>query len=82
MSFSVFITFIRYHDTLSFQEVKICSPDYVGMDKTAAIEDFLQRIEHYENSYESLDYQHDKEMSFIQIFNQGERFLVNKLAGE
>jgi 6-phosphofructo-2-kinase/fructose-2,6-biphosphatase 1/6-phosphofructo-2-kinase/fructose-2,6-biphosphatase 2 len=64
------------------QEVKVCSPDYLGMDKTEAVEDFLQRIEHYRKNYESMDYEHDKDLSFIQIFNQGERFLVNKLAGK
>ncbi|KAL4226924.1 6-phosphofructo-2-kinase/fructose-2 [Mactra antiquata] len=62
-------------------EVKVCSPDYLGMDKNEAVEDFMQRIEHYRKNYQSLDYNHDKDLSFIQIFNQGERFLVNKLAG-
>ncbi|XP_052823200.1 6-phosphofructo-2-kinase/fructose-2,6-bisphosphatase isoform X4 [Octopus bimaculoides] len=62
-------------------EVKICSPDYIGMDKNEAVGDFLQRIKHYDQTYEKLDYIHDRNMSFIQIFNQGERFLVNKLAG-
>jgi len=62
-------------------EVKVCSPDYTDMDTSRALEDFLQRIEHYKDEYESLDYQHDKDISFIQIFNQGERFIVNKLAG-
>lgn len=51
------------------------------MDKNKAVEDFMQRIEHYRENYHSLDYSHDKDLSFIQIFNQGERFLVNKLAG-
>ena len=62
--------------------MKVCSPDYIGVDKNAAVEDFMKRIEHYRLHYESLDYTHDKDLSFIQIFNQGERFLVNKLAGE
>ena len=65
-----------------FQEVKVCSPDYIGMDKNEAVTDFMQRIEHYRIHYESLDYSHDHDLSFIQIFNQGERFLVNKLAGK
>ncbi|KAH9518895.1 hypothetical protein Btru_008599 [Bulinus truncatus] len=61
-------------------EVKVCSPDYLGMDKNTALEDFLKRIEHYKQEYEALDYKHDKDISFIQIFNQGERFIVNRLA--
>ncbi|GFO44995.1 6-phosphofructo-2-kinase/fructose-2,6-bisphosphatase [Plakobranchus ocellatus] len=62
-------------------DVKVCSPDYEGMDTSVALEDFLKRIEHYKQEYETLDYKHDKDISFIQIFNQGERFIVNKLAG-
>uniref|UniRef100_A0A0B7A4W9 6-phosphofructo-2-kinase domain-containing protein n=2 Tax=Arion vulgaris TaxID=1028688 RepID=A0A0B7A4W9_9EUPU len=62
-------------------EVKVCSPDYEGMDKNAVLDDFLKRIEHYKQEYEPLDYAYDKDISFIQIFNQGERFIVNKLAG-
>lgn len=62
-------------------DVKVCSPDYEGMDTAVALEDFLKRIEHYKQEYETLDYKHDKDISFIQIFNQGERFIVNKLAG-
>ncbi|XP_052278556.1 6-phosphofructo-2-kinase/fructose-2,6-bisphosphatase-like isoform X3 [Dreissena polymorpha] len=62
-------------------EVKVCSPDYLGMDKNEAVEDFLKRIDHYRVHYEAMDCGHDKDLSFIQIFNQGERFLVNKLAG-
>ncbi|XP_050412213.1 6-phosphofructo-2-kinase/fructose-2,6-bisphosphatase isoform X3 [Patella vulgata] len=62
-------------------EVKVCSPDYLGVDKNEAVKDFLQRIEHYRVTYESLDYNLDNDMSFIQIVNQGDRFLVNKLAG-
>ena len=60
----------------------MCSPDYLGMDKNEAVSDFLKRIEHYNMNYQALDYRHDYELSFIQIFNQGERFLVNKLAGK
>ena len=66
---------------MSLQEVKVCSPDYDGMDQNEAIEDFLERIKHYQQAYEPMDHVHDKDLSFIQIFNQGERFLVNKLAG-
>ncbi|XP_076468901.1 6-phosphofructo-2-kinase/fructose-2,6-bisphosphatase-like isoform X2 [Babylonia areolata] len=62
-------------------EVKVCSPDYEGRDKNDALEDFLQRIEHYRENYESLDSQAERHLSYIQIINQGERFIVNRLAG-
>ena len=64
------------------QEVKVCSPDYTGRDKNEAVADFLQRIEHYRQTYETMDSQAERDLSYIQIFNQGERFIVNKLAGE
>lgn len=68
------------HDPL--QEVKVCSPDYVGQDKNEAVKDFLQRIEHYRQTYEPMGSPAERDMSYIQIFNQGERFIVNKLAGK
>ena len=61
--------------------MKVCSPDYEGVDKTSAVQDFLQRIEHYRQHYEQLEHSLDKDLSYIQIFNQGERFMVHKLAG-
>lgn len=36
-------------------QVKLGSPDYVNRDSDEATEDFMRRIECYENSYESLD---------------------------
>lgn len=59
----------------------MCSPDYIGMNKDEAVQDFMRRIEHYNDMYEPLDHTTDKDLSYIQIFNQGERFLVHKLAG-
>lgn len=35
--------------------MKLGSPDYVNRDSDEATEDFMRRIECYENSYESLD---------------------------
>ena len=63
------------------QEVKITSPDYKDMDKDAAVDDFIKRIHHYQMHYEPLDEVHDKELSFIRIYNQGEKFLVNRVQG-
>ena len=42
------------------QEVKISSPDYIGMDQDDAIQDFTRRIKNYESAYEPLDVQLDK----------------------
>jgi len=59
----------------------VSSPDYVTTNEAGAIDDFYKRMRHYEATYESLDAVHDKDFSFIKIFNQGEKFLVNKVQG-
>eukprot|EP00057_Strongylocentrotus_purpuratus_P011123 XP_011665597.1 PREDICTED: 6-phosphofructo-2-kinase/fructose-2,6-bisphosphatase-like [Strongylocentrotus purpuratus] len=42
------------------REVKLNSPDYYDIDKERAIRDFLQRIEHYKETYQSLSDDHDR----------------------
>ena len=42
------------------QEVKVTSPDYVGIDQDEAVQDFSRRIKNYETAYEPLDMQFDK----------------------
>ena len=49
--------------------------------KDTAVEDFKKRIAHYEANYEPIDEEKDKDISFIRIYNQGEKFLVNKVQG-
>ena len=52
------------------------------MNNDMAVKDFKQRIQHYEAFYQDIDEQYDKDMSFIKIYNQGEKFLVNKVQGK
>ena len=61
--------------------MKVTSPDYKGTMKDTAVEDFKKRIAHYESSYEPVDEEKDKDMSFIRIYDQGVKFLVNKVQG-
>uniref|UniRef100_A0A5K3FIF7 6PF2K domain-containing protein n=2 Tax=Mesocestoides corti TaxID=53468 RepID=A0A5K3FIF7_MESCO len=65
----------------SILEVKVNSPDYIGVDKDFALQDFLKRIEHYAARYEPIDDDIDKELPYIKIFNQGQRYLANRIAG-
>ena len=58
------------------------SPDYAGVNKDEAVRDFKTRIQHYADFYEPLDEEHDKDYSFIRIYNQGEKFLVNRVQGK
>nr|CAH7725232.1 unnamed protein product [Callosobruchus chinensis]CAH7752339.1 unnamed protein product [Callosobruchus chinensis] len=62
-------------------EVKISSPDYVNMDKDAVLADFLQRIQHYQERYEPLNEEVEKEVSFMKIYNTGEKVVVHKHEG-
>lgn len=65
----------------NIREVKLSSPDYINADAESAIEDFRQRIRNYEIQYESLEVEHDRELSFMKVYNQGEKFLVNRVQG-
>ncbi|XP_033111245.1 6-phosphofructo-2-kinase/fructose-2,6-bisphosphatase 1-like isoform X2 [Anneissia japonica] len=62
-------------------EVKLTSPDYQQVNKEEAMNDFLQRIEHYKDAYEPLDDELDHDLSFIKIINVRDRYLVNKVTG-
>lgn len=73
--------FSRIIILLSIQEVKVSSPDYQNTDRDEAIEDFKRRIQHYESQYETIDEDCEGHLSFIKIFNQGERYLVNRVVG-
>ncbi|XP_078465670.1 6-phosphofructo-2-kinase/fructose-2,6-bisphosphatase-like isoform X2 [Lampetra fluviatilis] len=63
----------------NIQEVKLTGPDYKGMNKDDAVDDFLKRIVLYEQTYEPLDDVADSELSYIKIINVGQRFLVNRV---
>lgn len=56
-----------------FQEVKVNSPDYknMNMDMDSVLKDFLMRIEHYQERYEPLEEEREKDLSFMKIYNTG-----------
>ncbi|XP_046725143.1 6-phosphofructo-2-kinase/fructose-2,6-bisphosphatase 2a isoform X1 [Silurus meridionalis] len=64
----------------NIMDVKVSSPDYPERDRESVMEDFLKRIECYKVTYQPLDPDlHDKDRSFIQVINVGQRFLVNRV---
>ncbi|CAH1970732.1 unnamed protein product [Acanthoscelides obtectus] len=65
----------------NIMEVKISSPDYVNIDKDSVLTDFLQRIQHYQERYEPLNEENEKEVSFMKIYNTGEKVVVHKHEG-
>uniref|UniRef100_A0A1Y1KBZ9 6-phosphofructo-2-kinase domain-containing protein n=1 Tax=Photinus pyralis TaxID=7054 RepID=A0A1Y1KBZ9_PHOPY len=65
----------------NIKEVKISSPDYANMNKDAVLIDFLKRIEHYQEKYEPMDEIYEGDLSFMKIYNTGEKVLVHKHEG-
>lgn len=65
----------------NIKEVKVSSPDYTNMNKDIALKDFLQRIEHYQERYQPLDEIIENELSFMKIYNTGEKVIVHKHEG-
>ncbi|XP_022693467.1 6-phosphofructo-2-kinase/fructose-2,6-bisphosphatase-like isoform X5 [Varroa jacobsoni] len=64
----------------NIREVKINSPDYKGyMNEDKALEDFMQRIRHYEECYQTLD--ESENYSFLKIFNTGQKVVVYRHEG-
>ncbi|GAA5949104.1 hypothetical protein JCM10213_007092 [Rhodosporidiobolus nylandii] len=63
--------------------VKVASgdPDYDGQPPEQAERDFRERIKHYEESYEPLDTEKDKEMTWCQMINVGKTVVVNRIDG-
>lgn len=51
------------------------------MNKDEALKDFMERIEHYKLTYQSLDEEAEKNLSFMRIFNAGEKVLVHRHEG-
>ncbi|XP_051768708.1 6-phosphofructo-2-kinase/fructose-2,6-bisphosphatase 4a isoform X5 [Ctenopharyngodon idella] len=60
-------------------QVKLGSPDYTHCNTEEAVADFMKRIKCYENSYQPLDEELDRDLSFIKIIDVGRRYLVNRV---
>ncbi|XP_055311719.1 6-phosphofructo-2-kinase/fructose-2,6-bisphosphatase isoform X2 [Sitodiplosis mosellana] len=65
----------------NIMEVKVSSPDYTNMNTDAVLRDFLLRIEHYQEKYQLLDEIIEKELSYMKIYNTGEKVVVHKHEG-
>ncbi|CAB4057069.1 6-phosphofructo-2-kinase/fructose-2,6-bisphosphatase 2,6-phosphofructo-2-kinase/fructose-2,6-bisphosphatase 4,6-phosphofructo-2-kinase/fructose-2,6-bisphosphatase 1,6-phosphofructo-2-kinase/fructose-2,6-bisphosphatase,6-phosphofructo-2-kinase/fructose-2,6-bisphosphatase 3 [Lepeophtheirus salmonis] len=65
----------------NIRTVKISSPDYVHFSEDQVVEDFRKRIKHYECIYETIDEEMEPNLSFMKIFNAGEKVLVHKHEG-
>lgn len=54
------------------------SPDFQGMTEEEAIEDLRNRVQKYEEAYETIE---DDSQSYIKIFNLSSKLLVNHIYG-
>ena len=59
-------------------QTKAKMPDYEGKSESFAIDDFKQRISHYESVYETLN---EDEASYIKIIDAGRSLVTNNIAG-
>ena len=62
-------------------DVKIHGPDYENMDREEALDDFLRRIDHYKNIYQTMEEEYESHLSFMKIVNAGEKLIVNRHEG-
>lgn len=51
------------------------------MNKEEVLADFMLRIEHYQERYHPLDEERENDLSFMKIYNTGEKVLVHKHEG-
>ncbi|KAH8927862.1 fructose-2,6-bisphosphatase [Atractiella rhizophila] len=54
-------------------------PDYDGMPKEVAEQDFRKRIKHYEDHYETIDSQLERHLSWCKLVNVGHTVETNKI---
>ncbi|KAJ1566142.1 Fructose-2,6-bisphosphatase [Nowakowskiella sp. JEL0078] len=66
----------------NIREVKISSPDYVGVNPDLAAMDFMQRIKHYEQGYQPITAEENNgDMPFVKLVNVGSQVIVNHIRG-
>ena len=46
-----------------------------------ALSDFRLRIEHYQDKYDALDEENESDLSYMKIYNTGEKVVVHKHEG-
>lgn len=61
-------------------QVKLSSPDYVGMDPGEAVSDFCARIHHYEQVYEPVGTTSEEQLvSYVKLINIGAKAVINRI---
>ena len=60
------------------RETKLHSPDYAGVAPERAVDDFLQRIAHYERAYETVT---DDEGPHVKLIDEGDKLVAYRIDG-
>lgn len=64
----------------NIMDVKLTCPDYVGVDPTLAVTDFLARIRHYQDIYEPVGQDRTEvNASYVKLINVGEKAIINRI---
>jgi 6-phosphofructo-2-kinase/fructose-2,6-biphosphatase 2 len=68
--------------SIASQEVKVHGPDYTMLkNEDTALADFLLRIKHYQDTYQTMDEAEESHMSFMKIINTGHKIVVHRHEG-
>ncbi|KAI9281839.1 6-phosphofructo-2-kinase-domain-containing protein [Sporodiniella umbellata] len=62
----------------NIKEVKLSSPDYTDTDPDEAAIDFMARIEHYKERYETIV---EPDLTYIKLINVGSQNVINMIQG-
>lgn len=62
----------------NIKDVKLSSPDYIDTDKDKAKEDFMNRLSHYEETYETIT---ENDLTYIKLINVGTQYIINMIRG-
>eukprot|EP00158_Paraphelidium_tribonemae_P004002 Partr_v1_DN26519_c0_g1_i1_m3932 putative 6phosphofructo2kinase len=66
----------------NIRDVKLKSPDYVNVDAETAAADFISRIKHYEDAYESINCSMTETfLSYIKLIDVGSEVVINQIHG-
>ena len=67
----------------NIKNMKIRSPDYKNnnMDVNEAVEDFRQRIKHYNAVYVPIEEESEGHATFMKVVNAGEKLIINRHEG-
>ncbi|KAK2719898.1 hypothetical protein QYM36_005394 [Artemia franciscana] len=60
------------------REIKSKNPDYRGKNKEEAYTDFMKRIDHYQQRYETLNEKQESYVRYLKTFNAGEKVVFYK----